>query len=129
MTYNEIVEDCFFYPKHVGVLDISQPFTCHARTSQSKQGVLIDLYVASNKNKTIQRACFKATGHPYIIAGLEWICREIEGQELFHLPILNYQVIVNALQIPMVYYPLAIQVENVYQQAITLLLQYFEENK
>lgn len=126
MTYNKIVEACFFFPRHVGVIDLKRPLTAHFRNSQPHQGVIIELYLECSECQLIKRACFKATGNPYRIAALEWLCRQIEGKALSQLPPLNYQVLVKELQIPTAQYPLAIQVEDAYKEVLTLMNKQFE---
>lgn len=126
MMYNKNVQDCFFHPSHVGVLDLITPLSAHYRSSLAGQGVLIDLYIQCTKDKNVNRACFKANGNPYVIAALEWVCRQIEGENLERLPPINYQILVEKLEIPNTQYPFAIQIEEVYKKVLGLLIEKFE---
>ncbi len=124
MMYNKIVQECFFSPSHVGVLDLMAPLSVHY--SCNKMGVLIDLYSQCTAKKEIMKACFKTNGNPFVIAGLEWICRQIEGENLDALPILNYQVLVEQLDIPNSQYPVALHIETVYKEVLLLMKKKFE---
>lgn len=127
MMYNNIVESCFFYPRHVGVVTINQPLTAHYHSQVGGQKITLDLYLVCTKDKIISRACFKAVGGPYVIAALEWICREIEGKALSQLPSIDYSKLVEVLAIPQHLYPVAIQVNQAYQQVLHLMNGTFEE--
>lgn len=121
MMYNKSVQDCFFLPRHIGVLDLKSPYTVHYRSGQQNQINIIDLYLQCFENKKISRACFKANGNPYMIAALEWLCRQIEGRDLKDLPVFSYQVLIKELEIPIHQYPVALQVEGIYKEVLTLM--------
>lgn len=130
MMYNKIVQDCFFLPKHVGVLDLSASLTVHFRSKQINQSMTkIDLYLQCTETALIYKACFKTIGNPYVIAALEWLCRQIEGRALDNLPLINYQILIKELEIPTHQYPVAIQVEDVYKEVLTLMKKKFEGYK
>ncbi len=141
MMYNELVEDCFFLPRHVGILDLQAPLTVHFVSIQKNQSITrIDLYVQCAENALIRKACFKATGNPYVIAALEWLCRQIEGKKLDCLEWRSdqknnpqdkqlYQILVKELEIPQNQYPIALQVEDVYKEVFTLMKKKFEGYK
>ena len=141
MMYNELVEDCFFLTKHVGILDLQAPLTVHFASIQKNQSITrIDLYVQCMENALIHKACFKATGNPYVIAALEWLCRRIEGKKLDCLEWSTgqknslqdeqlYQVLVKELEIPQNQYPIALQVEDVYKEVLALMKKKFEDYK
>lgn len=127
MMYNKVVQDCFFLPRHVGLMDLSAPLTVHFSSSQKNQSfTTIDLYLQCIKNGLIKRACFRATGNPYVIAGLEWLCRQIEGRSLDNLAPINYQLLIKELEIPTNQYPIALQVEDVYKEVLALMKKKFE---
>lgn len=127
MMYNKYVVDCFFAPKHVGTLDISHRLTAHFRSTQTNQGILFDLYLQCTHMGNIEKARFKATGNPYVIAACEWLCRQIEGKSVFKPPLLDYQVLINVLEIPTIQYPVALQVEDAYKEVLTLLKYKLED--
>ena len=128
--YNEIVEDCFFLPQHVGVIDLASPLTVHFRSSQNNQSVTkIDLYLQCTENALINKACFRAAGNPYVIPALEWLCRQIEGRELESLTSISYQILIKELEIPNQQYPIALQVEDVYKEVLTLMKKKLEDYK
>ncbi|CEG57176.1 iron-sulfur cluster assembly scaffold protein [Legionella fallonii] len=130
MMYNERVEDCFFLPRHVGILDLNVPLTVHFSSIQKNQSVTrIDLYLQCTGDTLITKACFKATGNPYVIAALEWLCRQIEGRKLDCLKEMNYQILVKELEIPQNQYPIALQVEDVYKEVFTLMKKKLEDYK
>jgi nitrogen fixation NifU-like protein len=119
MNYNKLVESCFFQPTHVGVLDCEQPGNLRIRQGEPSQGAYFDLYVSCEKSGDISKACFKAYGNPYIIAGLEWLCRQLQGTNINTHPKLNYHVIVEKLEIPRPYYPNAVLIESGYCALVT----------
>lgn len=127
MMYNKIVQECFFSPVHVGIIALDAPLSVHCRSPETGKGVLIDFYLQCTADKIVHKACFKAIGNPYVIASLEWLCRQIEGKNLDQLPPINYQMLVNELEIINTQYPVAIQVESVYKEALVLMRNKFEE--
>ncbi|MCW8397638.1 iron-sulfur cluster assembly scaffold protein [Legionella sp. PATHC038] len=120
MIYNKIVQDCFFSPRHVGLIDLSERFTVVVKNNQKGQG-LIELYIQSNSDGTIVRACFRTNGNPYIIASLEWLCRQLEGQTTDTVPQIDYQLIVKELDIPVAQYPIALRIMDVFKEALLLI--------
>lgn len=127
MMYNKVVEDCFFLPRHAGVIDLTAPLTVHFSSSQKNQSLTkIELYVQCTKNGVISKACFKAVGNPYVIAALEWLCRQIEGVQIENLSPFNYQVLIKELAMPMKHYPIALQVEDVYKEILVLMRKKIE---
>jgi len=114
MNYNKLVERCFFQPEHVGVLDSSQAGVCHSRTGDASRGDYFDLYLCCEKSGLILKACFKAYGCPYLIAGLEWICGQLEGSSISEHPRIDYKALVQLLDMPRRYYPVALLVEKAY---------------
>ena len=126
MMYNKIVEDCFFSPIHVGMLDLTKDHTSHVGIGKKGKGTVIDFYLQCNANGLIERACFKAIGNPYTIAALEWLCRQLEGAQLMELPVINYQTMIKILAIPRHQYPAAVQVEDVFKEVVSLMKKKFE---
>ncbi|WP_392537351.1 iron-sulfur cluster assembly scaffold protein [Legionella sp. 227] len=120
MIYNKTVQDCFFSPRHVGLIDLSERFTVVVKNNQKGQG-LIELYIQSNSDGTIVRACFRTNGNPYIIASLEWLCRQLEGQTTDTVPQIDYQLIVKELEIPVAQYPIALRIMDVFKEALLLI--------
>lgn len=141
MIYNEIIEDCFFHPRHVGILDLQAPLTVHFTSIQNNQSTThIELYIQCTEDALIRKARFKATGNPYVIASLEWLCRQIEGKQLDSLEwgaaqksTLHdeqlYQVLVKQLEIPQNQYPIALQVEDVYKEVLAFAIKKLEDYK
>lgn len=125
MMYNKIVQDYFFHPLHVGILDVSLPYNVHCGQAQPNQNTLIDLFWMCDSQGIIKRSCFKAVGSPYLIAALEWLCRRIEGQNLWSLPPIDYQLLVQELGIPKLKYPIAVQVQALYNDMILLMKKQF----
>lgn len=119
--YNKLVEEYFFDPKHVGFINADEPLAVHNRMSQEGQPLVIDFYLQCTQGQMIKRACYQTNGNPYVIAALEFVCRQIEGLNLKQLPEIGYQQLVTALEIPNAQYPSAIQVEKIYKNALLLL--------
>ena len=123
--YNKVVEDCFFAPRHVGVLDETIPFVVHYRSAQQNDTAVIDFYIQCNEHKKIIKAFFKTNGNPYLIAAMEWLCRSIEEKSLDEVSAFNYQVLIRELEIPLNQYPIALQVEGVLKQGLALMNKQF----
>jgi len=118
--YNALIEDCFFQPKHVGSIDLSLPLAVHSRKGNTNSNI-IDLYMQCNDKGFIERICFKSNGNPYIIAGLEWLCRQLTASFLPDLVLPDYQLLVEKLEIPTNQYPVALQIEGVFKEALVLM--------
>lgn len=115
MMYNKIVEECFFYPQHVGILDLSVALTgCFNSTK-------LTLYMRCSADGIIKQVRFKATGHPYLIAGLEWVGRRCEGHTIDTLINLDYQIVIKELAIASHHYPIALQVVQAYKEMHKIL--------
>ncbi|CAM4431331.1 MAG: hypothetical protein LEGION0403_FIIPPAGN_01084 [Legionella sp.] len=119
MMYNKTVLDYFFSPAHVGIIDLND-YTVVVKNNQKKQGT-IELYMQCGQDRVIQRICFKTNGNPYLIAGLEWLCRQIEGKLIDELPSIDYQLLVNVLNIPVTQYPLALRIFSVFKETLILM--------
>lgn len=128
--YNKVVEECFFKPRHAGMLDLKLPLTVHCRTSQKTPAlVIIDLYLECTVVGIINKVLFKTNGNPYVIASLEWWCRQIQSKNLAELLPINYQVLVKELAIPTAQYPTALQVEDTFKEVLELMRKKFEDKK
>jgi nitrogen fixation NifU-like protein len=126
MIYNKNVEDCFFSPRHIGVLDVALPHTKHSCVGKKGQSTVIDLYLQCDEHGFIKNACFKAVGSPYTIASLECLCRKIDGKSLADVPDLSYEVLVKELAIPVQQYPVAVQVVTLYKELVELMNKTFK---
>lgn len=120
MIYNKIVEDCFFYPQHVGELAQELPYVV-CGTSKISLNTAIKFYWQCDKNQILVQCRFKAVGNPYLIAGLEWVCRQIEGRKLDEVQTLDYLLLIRELDIPKTYYPIALQIDTLYKEMIGLM--------
>ncbi|OJY52291.1 MAG: hypothetical protein BGO90_08595 [Legionella sp. 40-6] len=107
--YNSTVVDCFFNARHVGRLDDALPYTVCYHHAQKSQGTLV-LSMQCTKNGLIEHIVYKTNGNPYLIAALEWCCRELEGAPLASLVKINYPLLIERLSIPTRHYPLAVRV-------------------
>lgn len=126
MMYNKNIEDCFFSPNHSDVIDLDQPYSSHYRSAQSGKNVVIDLYMLCSVDKAVLKACFKAVGNPYLIAGLEWLCRRIEGLNLTQLLPSYYEQIITDLEIPAHQYPIAVLIDTTYKELLKLAYEQFK---
>lgn len=121
MIYNELVETCFFEPKHVGTLDLTQDLTSFYRGGEVGRGDVFDFYLLCDKKGKILKACFKAYGNPYLIAAAEWLCRQLEGSQINEHPQFDYAFLVEKLAIPQVRYPVALQIEDGYRELVHIM--------
>lgn len=81
-SYNEFVTAHFFNTKMAGTLDCNQPLTVNYRAGNVARGQFFDLYLQCDKPGFITTARFQANGSPYLIAGLEYLCRKLEGYKI-----------------------------------------------
>lgn len=121
MMYNNIVEDCFFNPEHAGVLDENDPWVVCLRKEQPNNTNRVIFYLQCSMDGVVSKACFKSNGNPYMIAALEWICRQSEGKELNTLLEWNYQALIKTLDIPTAQYPVAVFLNGIYKEALVLM--------
>lgn len=126
MMYNNIVEDCFFTPHHVDVLDVSKPFVVCLHREQGNRMNVVDLYLRCSSDQVVTRACFKSNGNPFAIAALEWLCRRTEGKDIANLLDCNHQMLIQTLDIPTRQYPIAVYLEGIYKDALNLMIKKFE---
>ena len=115
-----MVWDCFFSPRHAGSIDLNNPRTAFFKSNQKGQGQ-IEFYMQYDSSDRIERACFKTNGNPYLIASLEWLCRQLERKTFADVPEIDYQVIINELEIPVAQYPTALSVVAIYQDVMSLI--------
>src|SRR4051794_35519775 len=100
MMYNDLVEHCFFEPQHLGILSPSQALCVNCRVGEAGRGDFFDLYLLCDNQGLILKARFKAYGNPYLIAGVEWLCRQLEGSTINEHPRIEYRLMVQKLAIP-----------------------------
>ena len=126
MLYNKLVQDCFFQPRHVGTLDLTEPLVSYYRIEQQKPRVIIDLYIQCSCIGLITKVCFKANGNPFVIAAMEWLCRRVEGTDVMKPESVNHQLLINELEIPLSQYPVALLIEDVYKESLILMKKKLE---
>lgn len=121
MIYNKLVESCFFMPKHVGVLDLTQKLCAYYRGGMPGRGDVFDFYLLCNEEGLILKARFKAYGNPYLIAAAEWLCQQLEGSSIKEHPRYDYAYLLNELDIPKLRYPVALQIEDGYRELVQIM--------
>ena len=120
MMYNKLVTDYFFHPLHVGELATITPFSVVV-TSSAQISLFMQLSLQCDALGRITKALFKTNGDPFTIAGLEWICRAFEGENMDMNPPITHQQIMAELERPSQYFPRAIALEKIALDAITQL--------
>lgn len=115
-----MVQDCFFLPKHVGIIDANHSLNVLVKNSQKNQGA-IEFYIQCNSKGTIVCARFKTNGNPYVIASLEWVCRQLEGKTIDNVPQIDYLLLIKNLDIPSTQYPIALRIIDIYKEAMLLI--------
>lgn len=90
------------------------------KNNQKGQGD-IEFYMQCDGHKVIQNVRFKTNGNPYLIAGLEWLCRQIVGQDIDNAAAIDYQKLIKELDIPMTQYPLAVRILDVFKKTLVLM--------
>ncbi|KTD24771.1 iron-sulfer cluster proteins NifU [Legionella lansingensis] len=129
MMYNELVEFCFFSPKHVGVIDLSEPLSVHDRVGESGRGDVLDFYLLCDKQGFVLKARFKAYGNPYLVAAAELICQQLEGSKIQDHPNIDHVWLVKQLEIPKTRYPVALQIEDGYREVVMKMKLKLSEEK
>lgn len=120
MMYNKTVQDCFFAPRHVGRLDTNSHLVVCVTNHQAGQGT-IEFYMQCQQDMSISRVCYKTNGNPYLVAGLEWLSRQLEGQSIEKILQIDYQVLIKELDIPVAQYPLALRIIGVFKEILVLM--------
>ena len=125
MMYNQIIYDCFFFPRHIGVLDCSIPRTVYFRVENFSQSTITDLYMHCDNDHNILSVCYKTNGNPYIIASLEWLCRQANGKKFEEL-YFNQEELIKILEIPSNQTPLILYIKDVYTEVLNLMNSSFQ---
>lgn len=121
MMYNELVETCFFEPRHVGTLDLNQELTAFYRGGEVGRGDVFDLYLLCDETGRVLKARFKAYGNPYLVAAAEWLCRLLEGSQIDEHPQIDHAFLVEQLAMPKIRYPVALQIEDGYCELVQIM--------
>ena len=121
---NENMRALFFDLQHIGECDLLDPLCVRERIVMGKN-TQMDLYLACDQQGMLTKACFKAMGDPYLLVGLEWLCRQIEGTLLASHPLLNYAMILETLDIPRLRYPAILLIDTHYRLAVQSLQQHW----
>lgn len=127
MMYNKNVETYFFDAAHSGITQSNASLGVYYQRELAGQYVLMELFMECTKDQRVATMRFNAKGNPYVIAGLEWVCRTVEGLKLSELPPINYQVVMDVLDIPAAQCATAIGIVETYHGTLKLMNQKFEE--
>lgn len=118
INYNELTKKLFFAPEHAGKLDAPASKTIISRFEAP--GAKVSLTLLAEEGLILQ-ARFQAMGEPFLIAGLEWICQNIQHSSLNIHPKTLHSDLISALEIPKTRYSVAFLVESCYFDAINKL--------
>jgi len=127
MIYNKLLEDCFFNSRHVGRMNKDSRDVEILENHLPGRGGTIQLSVRCNNQGIIKQACFKAYGNPYMIASLEWVCRQLADKSIHDLSNIDYQQIVRLFEIPDTQYPVALRIEDIYNEMVLKLKKKYLE--
>lgn len=56
-----------------------------------------------------------------MIAGLEWLCRQLEGKAIDNVPPIDHLLIIKNLDIPIAQYPIALRILDIYKEVMLLI--------
>lgn len=118
MIYNKIIERCFFKPEHVGSIDLDVPLSVYHSLGGENIADRVDLYLLAEETGLLIQARFKAYGNPYLVAGAELVCQQLEGSCIKEHPAIDYRYLIRELSIPEMRYAAALQIEDVYRATI-----------
>jgi nitrogen fixation NifU-like protein len=118
--YNKLVQECFFNPQHVGVLDVSQTNTVFFSNAHYTQNAVIELYMQCDEQQIVRSMRFKTNGNPYMIATLESLCKQSVGKN-FNQLYFNGEELIKILEIPFKQSPVTLQVQDVFREVISLI--------
>lgn len=124
MMYNKDVNHYFFESSHAGEVR-DQSLTCLEFTQgEITQGSKVVLTLGINQNKEIIKAAFKAYGSPYVIAGMAWLCEQLQGKNKTTLKESVYEELVEKFEIVKTQLHHAIQIELINKQVLEAFKQF-----
>lgn len=126
MMYNKLVKTYFFKAQQTGLIDCLAPYTVSYRSTYPNSILVIELYMQCNEDGQVINMRFKTNGSPYLIAALEYICRQCMGQGFKTLAPLDCSKIIKLLEIPMHQSPFLIQVDDAYKELLLLMNNTFK---
>jgi nitrogen fixation NifU-like protein len=128
MNYNEIVEGLFFHTDHQGVITCDEPRTVGFSIPGAGKLAGCQLYLQCNEKGLIKKARFKAYGNPYLISGLEWICRQLQGTVLENSSYWTAQFFIELLDIPKYKQSAAFLLEDISTKTVNLMQEKFRSD-
>lgn len=108
----------FFQPQHAGILDCNEAYTVHARAGYPGRQGYFDVYLQCDNAGLVKKARFRAFGNPYLIAGLELLCGQLENSYLNEHPCFNHRELADRLELPKKQQQLVFLIETGYLNVI-----------
>lgn len=113
MSYNELVEKHFFSPQHVFIEDDAKNNFHYVSEGSVALGDAIEFYMQFDKaSQKINVLKFKAYGNPYLIAGMSYLCQELQHKPLNQVNIFSAQKLIEVLSLPKTKYYVAYMLED-----------------
>ena len=128
MMYNKLVKTCFFDIRQGGSIEELSSEQCVIKHFSEKAGQSMEISLACSKVGVIECARFRAQGGPFVIAGLEYLCRQLEGSALEKHPCFSYQEFIALFEIPDNLFPQALRIEDLYSDAIKKMKEAIKED-
>lgn len=97
--YNEIVRACFENPVHAMTPDGDYAEWTIATAAESEKGCRVRLAASVDAGQLVETG-FSAWGCPFLIAGLETVCRDLEGRDASALETVSANELAARLSVP-----------------------------
>ena len=113
MNYNELVEKHFFSPQYVfEETDAKDNFHIVSEGSVAL-GDAVEFYVQFDKtSQKVNALKFKAFGNPYLIAGMSYLCQQLQHKPLNEVNIFSAQRLIEVLALSKTKYYVAYMLED-----------------
>jgi len=98
-SYSNSVVQLFEEPNYVGILDVSDSDTYVVKVQESCYGAFLILSILLD-NEIIKKILFKTRGCPYLIAGADWFCSDLEGKSYKNLKNWSAALLIDKLEVP-----------------------------
>tara|TARA_B110000879_G_scaffold184405_1_gene244006 strand:- start:906 stop:1271 length:366 start_codon:yes stop_codon:yes gene_type:complete len=121
VSYNELVRQHFFEPKHAFSSNDNKEDFILASKGAIALGDAVEFYLQCDLNtKQIKQLKFKAYGNPYLIAAMSYWCERLQNKPLKEAENFSAQTLIDELALPKTKYYVAYMVEDALKSLINL---------
>lgn len=116
MMYNLLVEQLFFDLRHAGEISENEAGRQVYESGAAGQSALIKLSISFDQLNCMTKVRFKAYGNPYLLAAMEWLCRQLEGRNVQDCEKLEWQRLIALFDMPKTQQGLALRIVDLYDK-------------